>query len=64
MTTVFDAGGSGSAKASWALMDRARADTFACAIDAQKLRRYAGLGLIDPKKRTGIGAHPESQKRQ
>src|ERR1700732_3087564 len=36
MTTVFDAAGKGSAKASWALMRRARADRFESASSAAK----------------------------
>src|SRR5438128_5912112 len=42
MTTVFDAAGKGSAKASWALMRRARADRFESASSAAKHSMFQG----------------------
>src|SRR5271167_247179 len=50
MTTVSDAAGKGSAKPCWALMRRARADTFESASPAAKPPPFQQVVLCRPKK--------------
>src|SRR5277367_405465 len=64
MTTVFNGAGEGSAKASWVLMRRTRADTFRSANRRKNLHRFSMLHVAEPKNRTSIGPHPGRKKNQ
>src|SRR5271169_6746742 len=64
MTTVFDAAGEASAKASWVLMRRTRADTFRSASSRKNLYCFSKLHVAEPKNRTCIGPHSRTQKYQ
>src|SRR5271154_3274810 len=64
MTTVFNGAGEGSAKASWVLMRRTRADTFRSANRRKNLHRFSMLHVAEPKNLTCIGPHPWTQKYQ
>src|SRR5271168_1502277 len=64
MTTVFNGAGEGSAKASWVLMRRTRADTFRSANRRKNLHRFSMLHVAEPKNLTCIGPHPRTQKNQ
>src|SRR5277367_2387217 len=64
MTTVFNGAGEGSAKASWVLMRRTRADTFRSANRRKNLHRFSMLHVSEPKNLTCIGPHPRTQKNQ
>src|SRR5271170_2663422 len=64
MTTVFNDAGEGSAKASWVLMRRTRADTFRSANRRKNLHRFSMLHVAEPKNRTSIGPHPGRKKNQ
>src|SRR5271167_3110513 len=63
MTTVFNGAGEGSAKASWVLMRRTRADTFRSANRRKNLHRFSMLHVAEPKNRTCIGPHPRTPKK-
>src|SRR5271166_738954 len=63
MTTVFDAGGEGSAKACWALMRRARADRFESANSAAIPSPFQGLVFPRPKKPDRYWSAPREAKR-
>src|SRR5208283_3855112 len=63
MTTVFDAGGEGSAKACWALMRRARADRFESANSAAIPSPFQGLVFPRPKKPDRYWSAPRDAKR-
>src|SRR5271155_4454305 len=63
MTTVFNGAGEGSAKASWVLMRRTRADTFRSANRRKNLRRFSMLHVAEPKNLTCIGPHPPDAKK-
>src|SRR5271170_6379121 len=63
MTTVFNGAGEGSAKASWVLMRRTRADTFRSANRRKNLHRFSMLHVAEPKNRTCIGPHPWTPKK-
>src|SRR5271168_4832972 len=63
MTTVFNGAGEGSAKASWVLMRRTRADTFRSANRRKNLHRFSMLHVAEPKNLTCIGPHPRTQKK-
>src|SRR5271167_2231122 len=64
MTTVFNGAGEGSAKASWVLMRRTRADTFRSASSRKNLYCFSKLHVAEPKNRTCIGPHSRTQKYQ